>query len=274
VTSPTISAAPRKTGSGPKSSPARERLAPKLDLEKEQARTKKELLDRLERVRAQNHYELLGVSRRAPADEIRDAMEAVVGEYNPERVLVGPASREVRALAETIYLTVFRAYDVLMDPDAREAYDREIGDASAMQRIAPLAYAEDLFHRGKRAGESGQWDIARELYREATEMSPQEGTYVAHLALATFCAEPKNETALAKATALFDRAVALSPRVEEIYLLRGTMYQRVGQRAEAIRDFEAAVRANPDSVEALRALRALEPPSARKSSLLSRLIES
>jgi curved DNA-binding protein CbpA len=277
ASSPTTNAQPRKVPSGPKTGPksgSMRALAPRLDLEREQARTKKELNERLERMNGLTLYERLGVSRRASGEDIRTAEQKLLRDHHPDRVVPGTPSREVRALAERIYLEIVRAHDVLTDPEARSAYDRDLGTELESQRIAPLVYAEQAFQHGRRAAEANQWEIARDLFREASEMCSTEGTYVAHLAVATFMTDPTNEQAWTTASALFDRAIVLSPRTEEIHLLRGAMHQKLGQRAEAVRDYEAAVRANPDSVEALRALKSLEPPSARKTGLLSRLIES
>ncbi|MCK6552943.1 hypothetical protein L6R52_44380, partial [Myxococcota bacterium] len=54
-------------------------------------------------------------------------------------------------------------------------------------------------------------------------------------------------------------------------VFRGTIHQRAGNRTDAVRDFEAALKLNADSLPALRALRQLEPPAPKKTGLLSRL---
>jgi CheY-like chemotaxis protein/curved DNA-binding protein CbpA len=273
ASNPASAPAPRKPASGPKSA-SRAPLAPRLDLEKENARAKKALEDELERMKEKTHYERLGVSRRASNEEISAAEERLLRAHHPDRVVPSTPLREIRLLAERIYLAIVQAHDVLVDPEARAAYDRAIGEENESQMIAPLVYAEDVFQRGKRAAEKGQWDAARDLFREATELSSSEGLFFAHLALATFVASPASADAETRAIALFDRAISLSPKTEEVYLLRGILHQKLARRPEAIRDFEAALRLNPDSVEALRALKALEPPSSKKTGLLSRLIES
>jgi tetratricopeptide (TPR) repeat protein len=266
---PIPSSAPKKVPSAPKATPKKEPL--KLDLERDHARTKKELADTLERFGKLDHYEVLGVSRRASIEEINGAHQKLARTHHPDRVVPGTSSRELRSLSERVLLLIERAYETLSFEPSRRAYDRAIGVEDGDARIAPLVIAERAFVAGKEALEKGEHERARALFLEATEKNPSEGTYFAHLGLATFSNAPKDESARSAAFEALDRALELSPLVEEVYLFRGTIQQKVGNRIEAVREFERALRCNPDSVLALEALRTLEPPAQRKTSFLSRL---
>lgn len=68
-----------------------------------------------------DHYEALGVSRTATADEIKKAYRRLARQYHPD---TNPGD----AAAEAKFKEVAHAYEVLSDPDKRAHYDR-FGDA-------------------------------------------------------------------------------------------------------------------------------------------------
>src|SRR3712207_2370361 len=62
-------------------------------------------------------YSVLGVDKKASADEIKKAHRKLVRQYHPDR---NPGD----AKAEERFKEVQHAYDVLSDPDKRRQYDR------------------------------------------------------------------------------------------------------------------------------------------------------
>lgn len=62
-------------------------------------------------------YELLGVGRSASSDEIKSCYRKLAMKYHPDR---NPGDAE----AEEHFKELSHAYDILMDPDKRAAYDR------------------------------------------------------------------------------------------------------------------------------------------------------
>jgi len=63
-----------------------------------------------------DHYEVLGLSSDASADEIKKAYRKLARELHPD---VNPAPE-----AQERFKLVTHAYEVLSDPDARANYDR------------------------------------------------------------------------------------------------------------------------------------------------------
>lgn len=68
----------------------------------------------------QDYYEVLGVPRNASADEIKRAYRRLALKWHPDRHEEG----EARDKAEKRFKQASEAYEVLLDPEKRERYDR------------------------------------------------------------------------------------------------------------------------------------------------------
>jgi DnaJ domain len=76
---------------------------------------------------AQTNYEILGVATSASHDAIRAAYRALARKYHPD---VNPSSASAVQMAE-----INGAYQTLIDPARRAAYDRELGLLSSSKRL-------------------------------------------------------------------------------------------------------------------------------------------
>ena len=65
----------------------------------------------------QDYYEILGVARDVPADELKRAYRELAKKYHPDRNAGDKA-------AEAKFKDVSEAYDILKDDQKRAAYDR------------------------------------------------------------------------------------------------------------------------------------------------------
>lgn len=66
-----------------------------------------------------NHYEVLGLTRKARAAEIKRAYKRLARQHHPD---LNPGDRK----AEERFKAIAAAYDVLSDPQKKKAYDREL----------------------------------------------------------------------------------------------------------------------------------------------------
>jgi curved DNA-binding protein len=95
-------------------------------------------------------YEILGVARDAPADEIQRAYRRLARQYHPD-VNKDPG-------AEATFKDIAEAYDVLSDPDTRKRYDAfGPGFRQVAEGVDPDAYARTggRANRSSGSGSSG-----------------------------------------------------------------------------------------------------------------------
>src|SRR3954465_12550134 len=91
-----------------------------------------------------DYYEVLGVERNAAGEEIKRAYRKLAVKFHPDKNPDDPHSEEkFKELGE--------AYDVLMDPDKRAAYDR----------FGHAAFAQGT---GRGGGFHDPFDIFREVF--------------------------------------------------------------------------------------------------------------
>ena len=95
-----------------------------------------------------DYYEVLGVSKTAPADEIKRAYRKLAVKFHPDK---NPGDHT----AEENFKELGEAYDVLMDDNKRSAYDR-MGHAAFAQGTAGA--------RGGGGGFHDPFDIFREVF--------------------------------------------------------------------------------------------------------------
>lgn len=108
---------------------------------------------------ASDHYAVLGVSRQAEPDEIRDAYWAIARVNHPDRTGNDPAKNELFKLAT-------EAFKILSDPEARSQYDFGFN---------PITSVQDLFSR-HRAGRN-----VMDIMLPSAPAVPQRGVDVAFI---------------------------------------------------------------------------------------------
>lgn len=96
-----------------------------------------------------DYYEVLGVTKDAPADEIKRAYKKMAIKYHPDK---NPGDKE----AENKFKEAAEAYEVLSDQQKRAQYDRFGHDAPGMQGGQGFSSFEDIFsHFGDIFGDFG-----------------------------------------------------------------------------------------------------------------------
>lgn len=221
-------------------------------------------------------YAILGVPTSATPEDVERAYAALARDFHPDRFRQRPET--TRAMARDAFELLGRAFQDLQDPRKRRqiagarnsnknvpglsSVDLLIEEATnpvnPTQDPAARALAADrIFHRAEALLRSRAFGDAHRLFRQAVELRPDEGKYLAFLGWAVFCSEGQGPRAAEAALPLLERAVELAPRDEHPHLFMGMVLQAIDRPDLAERAFEKAVQSNPDSAEALRELRLL-----------------
>ncbi len=211
-------------------------------------------------LRQQSHFQVLGVGEDVTPEALRAAYLKLARDYHPDKHYTA-ASAEIRQLAAEIYARISAAYDVLSDPTERKAYTAELRAPprapEAPDPIVNILAAEGKFERGKELMEAERLTEAIEQFREAVRLYPGEGEFRAWLGWALFCQNPADPALVTQALEELEEANQLSSGLEVGYLFLGRIYVSQGRVDRAEREFERALKSNPDSAEALRELRRL-----------------
>jgi molecular chaperone DnaJ len=105
---------------------------------------------------AQDHYKVLGVDKKASADEIKKAYRKLARQYHPDK---NPGD----AKAEARFKEISLAHDVLGDPEKRKEYDRALSNPfTGMRGGGGGAGGQPGFDAG------GFGDILSDLFGQAT----------------------------------------------------------------------------------------------------------
>src|SRR5205807_316046 len=161
------------------------------------------------RAQGATHYEVLGVTRSASADEVKRAYYSHARRFHPDRFR-RDADADAQQRIDAAFARIAQAYETLKDSSLRAAYDLKLSkqrggaqraDTSAQtargtgaaggqgettaphgstQDAARARDAEQKFQQGLVALQRGESERARTLLGEAARLVPQQARYRAH----------------------------------------------------------------------------------------------
>jgi DnaJ-class molecular chaperone len=213
-----------------------------------------------------NYYEILGVSRTAPAAEIRQAYMRLAKERHPDR-FHDPAER---ARAEAFFKELTAAYNTLGNERGRAQYDVSLSrpkDAPPAE-IAKQAFADAMQHYEKK-----DYHQAVELLRTAVHHLPNEALYHAALGMAL----AKNPHWVREAIQSAEKATQLQPKNAAFHVELAELLLSQGLKLRARRPAEAAAHLAPNDPRVQRLMADLDrgpgeepPPEGGLRGLLRR----
>jgi tetratricopeptide (TPR) repeat protein len=196
---PEAVAAPRETGASARRSPDAQALSG----------LRAEIEQRFESLGELDHYELLGVSKRADVAAIKVAYHRAAKTYHPDALARAGLDAETRRRANRVFAEIGKAHAVLADPARRRDYDASLGDDGEVLDADRLASAETNFRKGEILVRQGNFRGAIDYLRAAVELWPDEAAYQSALGWALFKKTPSEPQA---AREHLERAIALDSR--------------------------------------------------------------
>jgi len=242
--------------------------------EADDAGIRAELAAMAERMRDRDFFQILDVTASADDEQVRRAYVDLAKRTHPDRF--SGCSEAVRRLAEEVFGLVSQAHERLADAAGREAYRAELArgerEAEALEEGRRALAAEQIFQRGEAALRAKRHSQAFEAFRQAVELYPEEGEYLALLGWARYLTAPDDPAARAEARRALKRAAALAPDSEKPYLFLGLLCKGIGRIEQAERMFLRALDRRSDCLQALRELRLINLRREKQKGLLRKLL--
>jgi tetratricopeptide (TPR) repeat protein len=246
---------------------------------------RREIQDLHDSLRSRDHFEILGITRAASADEVKDAYFRLARPYHPDAPL-DASLEDLREKRSAVFIRLSEAYEILRNPTSRQRYETSFQARRAPRPEppppaagstvpapapppAPLDPAVDEklaateFAKAQRLmGEEKYWD-AIQILEGAIPRLEATASRRARVMLAR--AYMKNPKWRHRAEEVLGQVVREAPDAPEPYLVLGELYRGAQLRARAAAMYRKVLQLSPRNEEALDALRAIDaedrPPS-------------
>ena len=232
------------------------------ELRETEALVKRKLLDA-----RGDHFTVLGVSRTASADEVRQAYFTLARKLHPDRMAALGYVDETRE-AQQLFAQINTAFSVLNDPARRDDYSRMLArggeaavraeESQAEELALAVMRAEEAFRRGEMALRRDQLAQAVAAFSEAVELQPKETEYQVYLSWAKFAVAPDKNAVAAETRKTLQRAADASDRSPTARFYLGRVERMLGREREALAHFQAVLMIKPNHGEAASEARVLE----------------
>ncbi|MCG6926323.1 MAG: DUF4388 domain-containing protein [Acidobacteria bacterium] len=251
------------------------------------AERRREIEDAWEGLRSKNHFEVLGLTRKASAGDVKKAYFSFARRFHPD-VHHEASLGDLRDKLEAVFIRLGEAYEVLRDQGKRSDYEERLGRPRPQaptepggQAPAPGAAAEEdeavgadrgaeAVQRAERlysaAAEAENDAAVRQKYWEAIQLVEPifkrlsgQTRLRGRLVLARCYLENPNWVKRAEET--LRAAVQEEPGDAEAYRLLGKLYEERGLRTRATSMFRRVLELKPDDAQATEALTRVDTPN-------------
>lgn len=218
---------------------------------------------------AEDHYEVLAVTRSAEANAIKQAYYNLARRFHPDR-FHQEAGTQMHARLQTAFARVAQAYEALRDAKTRAAYDVKMQTQRKMRHGSSFSssgqagqttagtsstasgpmQAEESFQRGLGALKSGNLALAMSLLGEAARLAPKQPRYRAYYGLSLSA----NSKTRHQAEAEIQAAIALDANNASYRVMLAELYHQLGMKRRALGELQRAMSLDPQNAEARRLL--------------------
>lgn len=215
-----------------------------------------------ERISAQNHYEILGVKPDATAADIKSVYFEMAKQFHPDR-RPDDDPDDVKKKLDQIFVKIREAYQILSDPERREAYNQRLtnGDLN-IQMQKSRSKAQLQYRVGLKAFQSRKFRTAMEYFRSAIDLDPYEPMY--YFKMAELCT--RNPKWYRAGNLACMKAIQLDPEIPEYHAILGLLYRLQGDLVHAEKEFYETLQFDPENKTARRELESMgrEVPDLEK----------
>lgn len=234
-------------------------------LRPEHAARKAEIERRYQAIDTEDFFQILGLTRETPADQIRNAYFALAKTWHPDRV--PPELAEVKPLVARVFARISDAFQTLNDAAKRKEYLDRIqaggGSHDDDDEIARVVDAAMEFQKAEILLKKNDLVGAETLATNCVRADPAQPEYLALLVWIQAqrrgdppgMREGQTSPHFDDLIRLLDGVLAKEPSYERAIYYRGVLLKRAGRHEKAMRDFKRAVELNPKNLDAVREVR-------------------
>jgi tetratricopeptide (TPR) repeat protein len=229
--------------------PAEEKREVETPVQPDMQEKLEEVMALKEKLPSLNYYQILGVPKNAPDDEIKKAYFHLARKFHPDR-FDRSIPAEDRVQIEDLFDKITKAYRTLTSEEQRKEYDVKmpIGPDRGTKDVGKEA--DHKFRQAKTLFTMGRHEDALIYLEEATRLIKNKGSYFLLLAMT----EVKIPTFRRKAEEHFLKAQDLEPWNAEAYVGLGMLYKQEGMMTKATRQFQKALELDGEHALALKEL--------------------
>jgi len=274
----------------------KEEVAREEEAKRQLEARRREIVEAFEGLQGRDHFELLGIERKATESEVKEAYFRLARRFHPDTPL-DPALIDLRPKRENVFLRLAAAYETLRNPQSRAQYERMVEPRSPRRHAEPpagaappapgpaappdpaeKAVAEERQRRSaQKAVPNAIQLIKEEKYWDAIQtLEPAlpflEGTARLKASVLLARAYVKNPNWIRQAETTLREVLREKPDLAEAHVVLGQVYRATNLRSRALASYRKALELDPGNEEAQAQIAALGPDEAPPpSSLRSKL---
>jgi len=234
-------------------------------LRPEHAARRADIEKRAQSIDSEDYFQMLGLAREVPPEQIRNAYFALAKQWHPDRV--PPELAEVKPLVAKVFARISDAFQNLNDTAKRKDYLARLqaggGTQEDDEKIARVVDAAMEFQKAEILLKKNDLAGAEQLATACVRADPEQPEYLALLVWIQAqrrgdppgMREGMTSTHFDDLIKLLDGVLAKEPSYERAIYYRGVLLKRSGRLDKALRDFKKAVELNPKNIDAVREVR-------------------
>ncbi|NMB75636.1 MAG: DUF4388 domain-containing protein [Myxococcales bacterium] len=236
-------------------------------------REEQELLETLNKLKEQDHFERLGLPRNALAKDVSKAFLQAARRFHPDQ-LSPETSARIRDLTSEVFALLNEAQQTLTNDARRAEYlaGLEAGAKDGQVDVGNIVQAEMLFQKGEVLVNNRKFEEAQKVFDEALKLNPDEGEFLIYRGYAAFFAKP-NADSFYRQNCLDNITRGLKMRDNNVangYLFLGRIQKAMGDEEAARKSFKKALSLEHNHLEAQRELRLMSMRDEKKGGLFGK----
>jgi len=215
----------------------------------------RELHARLERLRNENNFQILGLPETADSTMVKAAYFKLAKQFHPDTVSSDAPPELAKAKAE-IFAAIGEANRMLADDGSRARYKETLAEGGpADVDVQSVLLAEETFNKGTALVRARRFAEAVKTFDDAIAANPKEGEFYAWRGYARFFTLPDKKVAMVEALRDLNQSLKLNERCAPAHYFIGQLYKLTGDPTTALKHFKRCVTLDPQHVDAQREIR-------------------